>query len=141
MFMAGVSHTPRLFSFISIAPAAPTRSTSCGFQVQASRVAQGQAVVYTPISGWIRTPAGPSAVITLGTPYSGRFPMPKVFATPVFGWPQSRSMSWPLVSWARNTSMVHFPSATSISRCFSSVSLKRDSSSRQSPFQGFRKSV
>ena len=45
MFIAGVSQIPILFSFTSLAPAAPISSTRSGFQVQASIVAQGQAVV------------------------------------------------------------------------------------------------
>ena len=88
--MAGVSHSARLFSFNSSPPARPTASKTSGFHVHASSVEHGNAVVYIPTSGAIRTPAGPSAVMTEGIPYSGIFPIPKVFATPVFGCPPSR---------------------------------------------------
>ena len=57
-----------LFSLTSAPPASPTRSTSSAFHEHASCVAQGHAVVYTLHSGAMRRPAGPSAVITLGTP-------------------------------------------------------------------------
>ena len=50
-------------------------------------MAQGQAVVQTPTSGWTRRPAGPSAVVRFGTPYSGRLPSPKVLDTPTLGCP------------------------------------------------------
>ena len=79
-----------LFSFTSSPAAKPTASTISGSQVEAISVEQGKAVVFTPHSGRIRRPAGPSAVITDGTPYSGRFPNPKVLATPVLGWPPSK---------------------------------------------------
>ena len=53
--------------------------------MHARSVAHGHAVVQTPHSGKIRSPAGPSAVIKFGIPHSGRLPKPNVFATPVFG--------------------------------------------------------
>ena len=83
--IAGVSQIPRLFSLSSLPPAIPTASITSGFHVQAKSVEHGNAVVQTPTSGLILTPAGPSAVITEGTPYSGRFPRPNVLATPVLG--------------------------------------------------------
>ena len=44
------------------------------FQVEASSVAHGHAVVQTSHCGVMRRPAGPSAVMMFGTPYSGRLP-------------------------------------------------------------------
>ena len=115
MFIAGASQTEMLFSFTSRAAARPTSFTSFGFQVEASIVAQGHAVVYTPHSGAMRSPAGPSAVITFGTPYSGRLPNPNVLATPVFGCPPSSSTRSLSDSCAKNSSRVTCPSATSSS--------------------------
>ena len=74
MLTAGVSHTAILFSFTSSAPAVPTCSIRAGFQVEASSVAHGHAVVQTSHCGVMRRPAGPSAVMMFGTPYSGRLP-------------------------------------------------------------------
>ena len=68
MFMPGASHTPMPFSFTSSAAAAPIRSAVPSFQVQAISVAQGNAVVVTPHSFRMRSPAGPSAVMTFGIP-------------------------------------------------------------------------
>lgn len=67
MFIAGASHTPRLFSRSSAPPAAPTSSMSSMFHVHARSVAQGHAVVGTPVEALRRRPAGPSAVGTGGT--------------------------------------------------------------------------
>ena len=106
----------KLFSFTSIAAARPTSLTNCGFQVAASIVAQGHAVVYTLHSGAIRSPAGPSAVITFGTPYFARFPNPNVFATPRFGCPPSNAIRSASESCAINASKSAFLSATSSSR-------------------------
>ena len=119
MFTPGVSHKPILFSFTSKAPAAPTASINSGSKVLARRVAQGQAVVLTPHCGWIRSPAGPSAVITLGMPYAGRLPIPQVLATPVLGWPPSRWIISSSDKWSMNSSRLIFPSATILNCGFS----------------------
>ena len=111
--MAGVSQIPKLFSFTSSAPACPIRSASSVSHVDARSVAQGQAVVVTPHSGLILKPAGPSAVITFGIPYPGRFPIPKVLATPVFGCPPIREITSSPDICARSSSIPAFPSATS----------------------------
>ncbi len=57
MLTAGVSHTAILFSFTSSAPAVPTCSIRAGFQVEASSVAHGHAVVQTSHCGVMRRPA------------------------------------------------------------------------------------
>ena len=111
--MAGVSHTPTLFSFTSSAPALPTPKTVSGSQVQASSVAHGKAVVVTPVQGWKRSPAGPSAVITDGMPSLKFLPKPKVLAGPILGCPpRSHARSSSVISFMKS-SRETFPSATS----------------------------
>ena len=116
MLQAGVSQMLILFSFTSSAPALPTFSTSSSSQALARSVAHGHAVVFTPHFGRMRSPAGPSAVITFGTPYSGRFPIPNVLAQPVFGCPPRRLIQSSNVRISINSSSVILPSATSEKR-------------------------
>ena len=91
----------------------PIFSTNFSFQVQASMVATGNAVVLIPVSLFIRTPAGPSAVIGVGILYFESPPIPSVFATPVFFFPKRSPIISSSVSCSKNSSKVIMPSATS----------------------------
>ena len=104
-----------LFSFSSIPPARPTSYKRSVFQVDARSVAQGNAVVATPQSGMMRTPAGPSSVMKFGMPAAGTFPKPQVLATPVLGCPPVRWISSSSERESIKASRLIRPSAASMS--------------------------